>query len=64
MKALYVIWVTLFTTSCDFALSNYGFISPESDLIRCMNVNEARGGCKDRGRWRSIVSAYPPEKKA
>ena len=28
-------------------------------MIRCMNVVEARGVCKDRSRWRSVVSAYP-----
>ena len=33
-------------------------------LIRCMNVNKARGVCKDRIRWRSVVSAYPYGKKA
>ena len=32
-------------------------------MIRCMNINEARGVCKDRSRWRSVVSAYPHEKK-
>ena len=31
-------------------------------MIRCMNV-EARGACKDRSRWRSVVS-YPYGKKA
>ena len=30
-----------------------------SCLIRCMNVDKARGVRKDRGRWRSVVSAYP-----
>ena len=24
-----------------------------------MNVDESRGVCKDRSRWRSVVSAYP-----
>ena len=24
-------------------------------MIRCMNVDEARGVCKDRSRWRSVV---------
>ena len=33
-------------------------------MIRCMNVDEARGVCKDRSRWRSVVSAYPHGKKA
>ena len=28
-------------------------------MIRCMNVDEARGVCKDRSRWHSVVSAYP-----
>ena len=28
-------------------------------MIRCMNVDEARGVFKDRSRWRSVVSAYP-----
>ena len=27
-------------------------------MIRCMNVDKARGVCKDRNRWRSVVS-YP-----
>ena len=29
-----------------------------------MNVDEAIGLCKDRSRWRSVVSAYPHGKKA
>ena len=33
-------------------------------MIQYMNVDEARGVCKDRSRWRSVVSAYPHEKKA
>ena len=33
-------------------------------MIRCMNVVEARGVCKDRNRWRYVVSAYPHGKKA
>ena len=34
-------------------------------MIRCINVDEARGVCKDRSRWwRSVVSAYPDGKKA
>ena len=33
-------------------------------MIRCMNVDEARGVCKDRSRWRSVVSAYHHGKKA
>ena len=33
------------------------------NLIRCMNVDEARGVCKDRSRWRSVVTAYPRGKK-
>ena len=33
-------------------------------MIRCMNVDEARGVCKDRSRWRSVVSAcFPPWEK-
>ena len=32
-------------------------------MIRCMNVDEARGVCKDRSRWRSVVSAYTRGKK-
>ena len=28
-------------------------------MIRCMNVNETRGLCKDRSRWCLLVSAYP-----
>ena len=27
-------------------------------MIRCMNVDVAREVCKDRSRWRSVVSAY------
>ena len=30
----------------------------------CMNVDEAKGVCKDRCRWRSVVPAYPHGKKA
>ena len=33
-------------------------------MIRCMNVDEERGECKDRSRWRSVVSAYRHRKKA
>ena len=33
-------------------------------MIRCMNVEEARGVCKDRSRWCSVVSVYPHGKKA
>ena len=33
-------------------------------MTRCMNVDEAKGVCKDRSRWRSVVSAYPHGKKA
>ena len=29
----------------------------------CMNVDEARGACKDRNKCRSVVSAYPHGKK-
>ena len=29
-------------------------------MTRCMNVDEAKGVCKDRSRWRSVVSAYAP----
>ena len=32
-------------------------------IITCMNVDEAGGVCKDRSRWRSVVSAYPRGKK-
>ena len=28
-----------------------------------MNVDEAEGVCKDRSRWRSVVSDYPHGKK-
>ena len=28
-----------------------------------MNVDEAKGVCKDRSWWRSVVSAYPHGKK-
>ena len=28
-----------------------------------MNMDEARGVCKDRSKWRSIVSAYPVGKR-
>ena len=27
-------------------------------MIRCMDVDEAGRVCKDRTRWRSVVSAY------
>ena len=27
-------------------------------MMRCMNVDKARGLCKDRSRWRSVVSAW------
>ena len=33
-------------------------------MTRCMNVDEAKGVCKDRSRWRSGVSAYSHGKKA
>ena len=33
-------------------------------MIRCLNVDEARGVCEDRSRWRSVVSAYPHRRKA
>ena len=33
-------------------------------IITCMNVDEARAVCKDRNRWRSVVSAYPHREKA
>ena len=32
-------------------------------MIRCMNVDEVRGVCKDRSRWRSVISAYPHGKR-
>ena len=32
-------------------------------MIRCMNVDEARRVCKDRSRWRSVVSAYSHGKR-
>ena len=32
-------------------------------MVRCMNVDEARGICKDHSRWRSVVSAYPHGRK-
>ena len=32
-------------------------------MIRCMNVDEARGVCKDLNRWPSVVSAYPHGKR-
>ena len=28
-------------------------------VITCMNEDEARGVCKDRSKWLSVVSAYP-----
>ena len=31
-------------------------------MTRCMNVEEAKVVCKDRSRWRSVVSACPMEK--
>ena len=33
-------------------------------MTRCMNVDEAKGVCEYRSRWRSVVSAYPHGKKA
>ena len=33
-------------------------------MIRCMNVDAARGVCKDHSRWRPVVSAYTHGKKA
>ena len=33
-------------------------------MTRCMNVDEAKGVCKDRSSWRSVVSAYAHGKKA
>lgn len=32
-------------------------------MTRCMDVNEAKGVCKNCSRWRSIVSAYPMGKR-
>ena len=33
-------------------------------MTKCMNVDKAKGVCKDCSRWRSVVSAYPKGKKA
>ena len=33
-------------------------------MVLCMDADEARGVCKDRSKWHSLVSAYPHEKKA
>ena len=33
-------------------------------ITNVRNVDEARGVCKGRSRWFSVVSAYPHEKKA
>ena len=33
-------------------------------MTRCMNVDEAKGVCKDPSRWRSMVSTYPHGKKS
>ena len=33
-------------------------------MIKCMNVDEAGGICKDRSRWRSVSFAYPHGKKS
>ena len=33
-------------------------------MTRCMDVNEAKGVCKDRSRWSSVISAYSHGKKA
>ena len=33
-------------------------------MIRSMNVDEAKGVCKDRSKWRSVVSANYHGKKA
>ena len=32
-------------------------------MISRINMDEARGVCKDRSRWCSVVSAYPHGKK-
>ena len=32
-------------------------------MTRCMNVDEAKRVCKDRSRWRSVVSAYSHGKR-
>ena len=33
-------------------------------MNKCINVDEGRGICKGRSRWRSVVSAYPYGKYA
>ena len=40
--------------------------STRNHMIRCMNVDEARGVtvCKDRSRWCSVVCAYPHGKES
>ena len=43
-------------------LVDWGFLT-RACMIRSMNVDEARGVCKDRRRWHSVVSAYPHDKK-
>ena len=32
-------------------------------MTRCMNVDEAKGVCKDRSGWRSVFSTYPHGEK-
>ena len=34
------------------------------DEFACMNADEARGVCKDRSWWRTLISAYPHVNKA
>jgi hypothetical protein len=29
-----------------------------------MTVEEAKGVCKDRSKWKEVISAYPKEKRA
>jgi hypothetical protein len=29
-----------------------------------MTVEEAKGGCKDRSKWKEVISAYPKWKRA
>ena len=40
-----------------------GRVRSTRDRRTCMNVDEAKGVCKDRSRWRSVLSAYPQREK-
>ena len=41
-----------------------GRVRTTHNPLACMNVDKAKGVCKDRSRWRSVVSVYPHGKNA